>query len=210
MIIHEMQQQTNEWFAVRLGKITASCFAIATAKGRDGGPSSPRAELITDLVTERITRKPRKSKQTPSMKRGTEIEQEAREYYEALNGVEVRQVGFIERDEDIGCSPDGLVGDKGMLEIKCPDSKTHIRYIREKRLPTAYVKQVQGNLWVAERDWIDFMSFDPRVSQRVSFIVRVYRDEAVIKELHIGLVMFLNALTEELAETIALLSDKPF
>ena len=188
MIIHECQQGSPEWFAARLGKVTASNFADAIA----GGQGIVRKKLMIKLIAERMTGLPAESYSNKAMEHGTATEQEAREYYEALNGVSVRQVGFIERDEDTGASPDGLVGDDGTLEIKCPFPTTHIKYILADKMPADHVKQVQGGLWVAERKWCDFMSYDPRVRQRPSFIARVYRDEDDIKELHIKITMFIT------------------
>lgn len=148
------------------------------------------------LVAGRLTGLPQESYKNAAMDWGSETEQEARQYYAALNGVEVRQVGFIARDDDVGCSPDGLVGDDGMIEIKCPFSTTHIKYILADKMPAEYVKQVQGNLWVSERKWIDFISFDPRMSQRRAFIKRVYRDDKAIRELHIGIIMFVDDMKD--------------
>ncbi|HDZ38885.1 MAG TPA: exonuclease [Marinobacter sp.] len=206
MIIHECAQQSEEWFAARLGKVTASCFSDATSAGRGSSPSKTRKDYMLKLVAERMTGLPSESYSNKAMERGTETEQEAREYYEALNGCEVRQVGFIERDEDTGASPDGLVGDDGMLEIKCPFPTTHIRYILADKMPADYVKQIQGNLWVAEREWIDFMSYNRRVRQRPFFCKRVYRDESFIKEQHIKIVMFVD----EMKAILEKLTASPF
>ena len=202
MIIHECQQGSPEWFAARLGKVTASNFDDAIA----GGQGIVRKKLMIKLIAERMTGLPSESYSNKAMEHGTATEQEAREHYEALNGVSVRHVGFIERDEDTGASPDGLVGGDGMLEIKCPFPTTHIKYILADKMPTEYVKQVQGQLWVAERKWCDFMSYDPRVRQRPSFIVRVYRDEDYIKKLHIKIVMFID----EMKAILNQLTSSPF
>ncbi len=195
-IYDDIIQGSPEWYDIRLGKVTASCFTDATSAGKGKSPSVTRKNYMFKLIAERMTGLPQESYSNKAMEYGSETEQEAREYYEALNGVSVRQVGFIARDDDVGCSPDGLVGDDGMIEIKCPFSTTHIRYILADKMPAEYVKQVQGQLWVAEREWCDFISFDPRVSQRPSFIKRVYRDEDLIKKQHIKIVMFLTDLKD--------------
>ncbi len=195
-------QGSPEWYAVRNGMVTASNFADAIA----GGQGIVRKKLMIKLIAERMTGLSAESYSNKAMEHGTATEQEAREHYEALNGVSVRHVGFIERDEDTGASPDGLVGNDGMLEIKCPFPTTHIRYILADKMPSDYVKQVQGGLWVAERKWCDFMSYDPRVKQRPSFIVRVYRDEDYIKKLHIGIVMFVT----EMKQLMERLTASPF
>jgi len=190
--IHECQQGSLEWNAIKCGKVSASHFADATA----GGKGITRNNLMIKLIAERMTGETQESYSNKTMDRGLEMESEAREYYEALNGVSVRQVGFIERSEDVGGSPDGLVGEDGMLEIKCPFPSTHIGYILAGKMPATYVKQVQGNMWVAERKWCDFISYDPRVHQRPYFCRRVYRDEGCIKELNIGITMFITDMQE--------------
>ncbi len=200
MIIHECQQGSPEWHALRVGKCTASCFSDAIA----GGGGVTRKKYMIKLIAERMTGESENGYTNATMQRGIEVEAQAREYYELLNDCPVQQVGFIERDEYIGASPDGLVGADGMLEIKCPFSSTHIRYIIEERLPTAYKKQVQGQLWVAEREWVDFVSYDPRVHQKPYFCERVYRDEDYIKELQIKIYMFvadMKAIMEKLTSS---------
>ncbi len=207
-IYHDIIQGSPEWDAVRLGLVTASNFAAATSNGRGNSPSKTRKDYMIKLVAERMTGLPAESYSNKAMERGSETEQEARQYYEALNHVTVRQVGFIARDDDVGGSPDGLVGDDGMLEIKCPFPTTHIKYILADKMPAEYMKQVQGNLWVAgpKRNWCDFVSFDPRVKQRRYFCKRVLRDDAYIKELHIKIIMFVDEMKDMLNQ----LTKAPF
>ena len=202
MKIIDCVQGTEEWFLARLGKATTSCFSKAIA----GGQGKTRKTYMIQLVAERLTGEPQDNYNNAAMQHGSETEPLAREYYSLINDVTVEQVGFIERDDDIGCSPDGLVGADGMTEFKCPNSSTHITYLLEDRLPTTYKAQVQGNLWVAERQWIDFVSYDPRVTRRPYFCKRVFRDDAYIIELNIKLVMFVN----ELKETMEKLTKSPF
>lgn len=206
MKIIDCIQLSPEWYAARLGKVTASNIAAVTAKGKGGGPSKDRKNYMFRLIAERMTGLPQESYSNKAMDWGTETEQAAREYYEGLNGVKVRQVGFIERDSDTGCSPDGLIGSPGMLQIKCPYSTTHIKYILADKMPAEYFKQVQYELFIAEREWTEFLSYDPRVTRRRSFTKRVYRDEKVIKELHIGAVMFIT----EMKAIIETLTASPF
>ncbi len=203
MIIHDCIQGTDEWFAVRMGKVTASCFADATSTGRGSSPSKTRKTYMMKLIAERMTGLPQDSYSNDAMQAGTDMEPYAREYYELINDVPVKQVGFVERDENIGCSPDGLVGEDGMLEIKCPFSSTHIRYLLDGGLPATYRKQVQGQLWVCEREWCDFVSYDPRVARRPYFCERVYRDDDFIKELHIKIIMFVNELKDMMEQLTA-------
>ena len=145
-IYEDIIQGSPEWDAIRIGLVTASNFKDATSKGKGSAPSKTRKDYMIKLVAERLTGFPAESYSNKAMERGSGTEQEAREYYEALNRLTVRQVGFIARDDDVGGSPDGLVGDDGMLEIKCPFSTTHIKYILADKMPAEYVKQVQGNL----------------------------------------------------------------
>lgn len=197
MIIHDCIQGSPPWLAIKCGKVSASHFADAMAEGQ----GISRKKLMIHLIAERMTGETQESYSNKTMDRGLECEQEAREYYESLNDCPVQQVGFIEFNEDIGASPDGLVGEDGLLEIKCPYPSTHISYILAGKMPAAYVKQVQGNLWVSGRKWCDFMSYDPRVYKRQSFIVRVYRDDEFIKELQIKIYMFvadMKAILEKL------------
>jgi putative phage-type endonuclease len=161
---------------------------------------------MIQLVAERLTGEPQEGYTNGAMEWGTDTEASARQYYEMAEGVQVQQIGFIERDEHIGASPDGLVGADGMVEIKCPNSTTHITYILEDRLPPAYRAQVQGELWVAERQWCDFVSYDPRMRTRKYFCTRVERDEKYIEELAAGI----SAFVEQMLSTVAQLSDTDF
>ncbi len=201
-IYDEIIQGSPEWYAVRLGKATASCFGKAIA----GGQGKTRKTYMIDLIAERMTKESQNGYSNAIMQRGSEIEPEARLYYGQLNGCEVQQVGFIERDEDIGASPDGLVGKPGMIEIKCPNSATHIQYILDDRVPPVHKPQVQGQLWIAEREWVDFISYDPRVRQRPYFCKRVYRDEDYIEELKMKIEEFLA----DLMTTLERLTVSPF
>jgi putative phage-type endonuclease len=202
MKIIDCIQGEPDWYLARLGKVTASKFADATAKGT-------RASMLgymDKLIAERMRNSPYESYHNSAMDSGTDSEPLARKHYADINRVTVEEVGFIERDEWTGCSPDGLVGDDGMLEIKCPLPHTHVRYLREKRFPTAYKKQVMGQLWIAERQWCDFVSFDEYNIRKPYFCVRVYRDEKFIRNLHVEVVMFIN----EMKAAMAQIDDAPF
>lgn len=189
-IFHQMEQKSDEWFAIRLGKVTASVFSNATA----GGAGKTKTTLMRKLIAERLTDLPEESYTNSAMDWGTETEPLAREYYEQINGCIVKEVGFVELNADIGASPDGLVGEDGLLEIKCPNSSTHIGYLLDNKMPTTYVKQVQGQMWVTGRKWTDFVSYDPRVSKRPYWSIRVPRDEKVIAELEIKVTAFITEL----------------
>lgn len=177
-IYHEMPQGSDEWFRVRLGKVTASNFATAIAK-----PGSTRSTLMRRLIAERLTGLPQGTYSNKNMKRGVELEPQAREYYSLLNDCEIKEVGFIEVNANVGVSPDGLVGEDGGAEIKCPLPSTHIDYILKDREVAVYRPQVQGCLLATGRKWWDFVSYCPEVTKRPIWVYRVERDEAYIKEM---------------------------
>jgi putative phage-type endonuclease len=181
-----MNQGTPEWFAARCGKFTGSRFADLMAITKSG-PSASRANLITTLALERLTGQPEQSYENDAMRRGKELEPIARGAYEAHTGDLVTEVGFIVcRDlAFVGVSPDGLVDADGMVELKCPASQAkHLYYLRDGMHALEYRWQVQGQLWVAERDWCDVTSFDPRFPDGLQLaITRVNRDDKAIKEL---------------------------
>jgi len=192
MKIYDCIQNSEEWYQVRLGKVTASCFSKAIA----GGQGKTRKTYMIQLIAERLTQSEQEGFSSAVMVRGQEIEPYAREYYELLNDVSIREVGFVERNENIGASPDGFIGEDGLIEIKCPLSTTHIATILADKVPTTHKPQIQGQLWVCEREWCDFVSYDPRVRQRPFFCERVYRDEDYIKELHIKIQMFIDEMNQ--------------
>lgn len=199
MIIHNLEQGTEDWFKVRLGKVTASNFGDVMAKGT----GKTRQNYMIKLAAEIITGLPEESYTNSSMQWGIEHEAEARAYYESLYGWPVEQVGFVEMNEFVGCSPDGLVGESGLIEIKCPKSSTHIANILDNKMQTCYTAQVQGQLWVTERQWCDWISFDPRVTSNPFFRVRVERDDkyiAVLEEEVKQFVKELQAMIKRLAK----------
>jgi len=178
MKIHNIDQGTDEWLELRKGKFTASEFKNILGKDTLVGYK----DAVYKNAYERLTGKSPEVFVSDWMKRGTELEGVARSFYEFENHIEVDEVGFVEMSEWIGCSPDGLIGDSGMLEIKCPKFTTHIGYLLAQKLPSTYKPQVQGQLWVCEREWCDFMSYSEDLKP---FILRVERDEKYIKELEI-------------------------
>lgn len=183
-----MEQGSDAWKMIKLGKVSASCFSNAMA----GGSGKTRTTLMRKLIAERMTDEPQETYSNATMDRGVEVEQAAREYYAAINDCIVSEIGFIQLDfdGDIGVSPDGLVGEDGLIEIKCPNSSTHIGYILDNKLPSVYKAQVQGQLWVSGRKWTDFISYDPRVSKRPYWCIRVTRDEQYIAEIEIKIRKF--------------------
>ena len=135
------------------------------------------------------------------MQWGSEHEVEARQEYANHSNNEIIPVGFVELNEYIGCSPDGLVGEDGLVEIKCPDTATHlIDYIKDQKLPTAYTKQIQGQLWITGRRWCDFVSWDPELPSIPTdlryFCMRIERDEKAIAAIEGGVSLFIAELNE--------------
>ena len=180
-------QGSDEWFAAKLGIASASNFSKILAKGQ----GKTRKTYMLQLAAERLSGEPQETYSNAVMDRGSEVEPQARAYYEKFHGLAIEQVGFCKLTDDIGCSPDGLVVDSGLIEIKCPNSTTHLTYIIEDRLPLAYIAQVQGQLWVINRKWCDFISFDPRIKGRPFWSVRVKRDEPYINNLAIEVNQFI-------------------
>ena len=179
MRIDQNEQGSPEWLAARLGIPSASMFAkIVTTKG---AWSTSADTYINQLVAERLTGEREEIFQSHHMIRGTELEPDARDLYSLMTDSEVTEVGFCLHDTlAAGCSPDGLIGEDGGLEIKCPAPSTHVEYLRGGVLPSKYKQQVMGCLWITGREWWDFMSYHPTMKP---LIVRVERDEEYIAAL---------------------------
>jgi hypothetical protein len=184
MRIIECEQGSPEWLQARLGIPSASSYAkLVTTTGK---ASAQATAYINQLVAERITGEPTFFQVTDPMQRGMDLEPQARTAYEMETGNLVSQVGFLMHDTlQAGASPDGLVGENGGLEIKCPSAHTHVEYLRDGDLPIKYFQQVQGCLWISGRDWWDFMSYHPKMEP---LIVRVFRDEEFIKALECAVI----------------------
>jgi len=185
-IIKEIEQGSEDWFALRYGWITASKFKDVLSGGRGGAPSKTRASYMLQLAAEAVTDMRVETYSNEYMEWGTETEPQARNMYEFVSGNTVEEVAFIRfgGDHKIGCSPDGIIGDDGMIEIKCPKTTTQIETYLSGKMPTVHRAQVQGQLWVSGRQWCDFVSFDPRINGEASFFCqRIERDDDYIKEL---------------------------
>jgi hypothetical protein len=199
MIILDHEQGTEAWHLARLGKPSASGFSkLITSTGK---PSASAQGYISQLISERIMGAPQETFQNEHMARGTALEPEARETYEFITGNTVDEVGFILGDtEEYGCSPDGLIGEDGGLEIKCPAPHTHVSYLRKpERMPSKYRQQVQGCLWVTGRSWWDFFSYHPDMPH---LLVRVERDEAYIEMLAGEVISAVTEIQTELEKLI--------
>lgn len=198
MIIRDIEQGTPEWHALRVGVVTASRFKDVLAKGRGNAVSKTREAYAYQIATETITGK--SADDTPVndwMRRGCEREDQARALYELQHSVAVETVTFcyLNDERSVGCSPDGLVGDDGLLEIKSPRLATHVGYMLGGKCPTEYKAQVQGQLWVSGRDWCDFVTYCPE-SHIELWRVRVERDEEYIAELAEAVAQFWTRVEE--------------
>lgn len=192
--VFDCEQGSEAWLLARLGIPTASEFqTVLRQHGRSPAEASKtRRKYMLTLIGERLTGRPSTNLKLRVFERGHEMEPEARKLYQFAKDVEVQQVGFI-RNGDAGCSPDGLVGNSGMLEIKSKEPHILLEVLLKDEIPTEHACQLSGALWVAEREWIDFMAYWPGIEP---FIKRVYRDEKAIKSLELGVTMFLNDLAD--------------
>lgn len=188
MIIVDCQQGSEEWHEARLGFVTASNFINVLNK------MTGRGLYMRKLAAERLTGLREDGYYDKNMKNGNLTEDEALNYYAMANDCIVNEVGFVKRDDDIGGSPDGLIGEEGIIETKCPLSSTHIANIINNKMPSEYKPQVQGLLWITERQWCDFISYDPRNPYRPMFPVRVERDAEYIKNLAGQVGLFIKEL----------------
>ena len=181
MNVIDCVQGSEEWRLARLGGVTTSQFhRLITPKTRK--PSASAGGYLRELVAEWMLGAPLDDGDSLWMQRGSEMETEARAWYEFQNDVDVRQVGFCLRDDGkVGCSPDGLVGEDGLLEIKVPSAAVHVGYmLAPETLADEFRCQVEGQLWVCERQWCDLVSFNPEIPPA---LIRCERDESFIEAL---------------------------
>ena len=195
----DIEQGTDEWFAIRCGKVTASRIAdiIATTKS---GYSASRANYEAQLICEILTGKPAESFTNAAMQWGTETEPLARAQYELKTGNMVNQIGFVEHPmiEQAGASPDGLIGEDGCIEIKCPNTSTHLDTLLSQKVPSKYITQMTWQMVCAGRKWCDFVSYDPRLPENLQlYIERIELDEDYAKKLQNEVVMFLVEVNEK-------------
>lgn len=204
-IIKDIEQGSQEWLNLRLGKITASNFNKVITRG--GQYSKQSDDLAFKLASEIYLNYADESYSNMYMKRGTELEPEARMAYCQETLEEVEQVAFIDCG-DYGYSPDGLIGNDGLLEIKCPTALVHFKYIKEDKIPDEYYQQCQGGLMVSGRKWLDFVSFHPDVAEdKRLFIKRCYRDEEYISNLRFFIDLTVKKRDKILLNNIEIASD---
>ena len=195
-MIEKVEQGTPEWFAARLGNVTASRVADVIAKTKSGYSAS-RENYMAQLICERMTNTVAESYTNAAMQWGTETEPLARAAYESLADVLVDEVGYIAHPtiERAGASPDGLIGVFGLLEIKCPNTATHIDTLISEQVPTKYITQMQWQMSCTGRTWADFVSFDPRLPSGLQmFVKRVEFDAEYVAMLKEEVIKFLTEL----------------
>ncbi len=197
-----MEQGTEEWEAARCGAVTASRIKDVMAKGQKGAPSKTRATYMGELIAETMTGVPADSFTSAAMQHGTDTEGEARAAYALLREA-VDEVGFVAHPSisRSGASPDGLVGDDGLVEFKCPNSATHIATLRGAKIARAYALQMQWQMACTGRKWCDFVSYDPRMRADLSVsIERIERDDELIAEIEAEVTAFLAEMDAAIAD----------
>jgi len=202
----ELIQGTPEWLEARRGKVTASRVADVVAKTKSGWGAG-RKNYEAQLIAERLTGTVADSFSNAAMQWGTDTEPKARAAYEFDREVDVTEVGFVDHPaiETSGASPDGLVGEDGMVEIKCPNTATHIDTLLNKKVPKKYITQIMWQLSCCERQWCDFVSFDPRMPEHLNmFVQRVERDDEYIMELETEVALFLAEIKNKIKKLEAL------
>lgn len=208
--MHEIIQGSPEWFALRLGKVTASRVADVVAKTKSG-PSASRANYMAQLIAERLTGTAQESFSNAAMQWGTDQEPNARAAYEFYRNETVREIGFVVHPniEQSGASPDGLVSVDGMVEIKCPNTAAHLETLLGQMVPAKYVNQMQWQMACTGRQWCDFVSFDPRLPEHMRlFVKRMPRDDKRIKELETDVAGFLLEIAVKLSELNSLFGEQ--
>lgn len=191
-VYEDLEQGTEEWFRARMGIPTASEFSTVMAKGVKGGESKTRRTYMLRLAGELLTGEPAETYSNGHMERGKIMEAEAREHYAFITCVDPKQIGFI-RNGDNGCSPDSLIGNNGMLEIKSALPHILLDKILRDDFPPEHKAQTQGALWVAEREWIDLVVYWPKLPL---FVKRAYRDEDYIAKMADAVDQFNSELAE--------------
>jgi putative phage-type endonuclease len=209
-MMEQIVQGTHEWKALRLGKVTASRVADIVAKTKSGYSTS-RANYAAQLIAERLTGTVAESYTNAAMEHGTATEPEARFAYEFYQGVSVEQIAFVLHPsiDQAGCSPDGLVGPDGLVEIKCPNTATHLETLLGQAVPAKYQTQMQFQMACTGRAWCDFVSYDPRMPENMRlFVKRVQRDDKRIAELETEIASFLLELAVKISQLNSVYGEK--
>jgi putative phage-type endonuclease len=201
------EQRSEEWFAARRGKVTASRIADLLATIRSGAWAASRKNYAAELVTERLTGKSPEPYNNEAIQWGVDQEEPARQAYTKVSGSDVEETGFVDHPtvKDAGASPDGLVGEEGLIEIKCPTTATHIDTLLGADVNEKYRLQMMWQMACTGRKWCDFVSYDPRLPEQMQvFIKRFERDDEEIREIEGHVRVFL----EEVEETTRKLKSK--
>ena len=204
--IHEVDQKTPAWLALRAGLVTGSCAGAILAERKKGtGELKVRGDLRQRLVCERLTKRSlEKQVRSDSLAHGNQTEPDAVAAYEAATGRIVQRVGFItHNDIKAGCSPDGFIGEwVGLIEAKCPTSQVHLEYLRAKEIPEEYKGQLLHTLFVTGAAWVDFVSFDPRFEDPAMqlFIRRLRREDCDLTAYYLALTLFLSEVDKAVEE----------
>ncbi|WP_375675965.1 lambda exonuclease family protein [Bartonella sp. CL42QHWL] len=204
-----MEQRTAEWFQARLGKVTASNVYNILSKTAKGLPTSKYEDYKTKLMTERLIEEISQSYTTPAMQWGIEHEENALREYEFIYDAEVTRCGFIPHPkmEMAGASPDGLIGEDGLIEVKYPQSTTHLRFFMYDEIKPEYHAQMQFQMACTGRKWCDFMSYNPNfVGKSTGLrmkVKRVHRDEKHIEEINKAVEIFLGEIEQEMQKILA-------
>lgn len=191
-----MLQRSEDWFAARLGKVTGSRVADLMAKTKTGYSAS-RVNYMAELICERLTGAQGERFTNAAMQWGTDTEPQARAAYEILMDRPVVEEGFVLHSSiaDFGASPDGLVAHDGLVEIKCPNTATHLETLLNETVPAKYVTQMQAQMACTGREWCDFVSFDPRLPGEMQmWVSRLHRDDAFIAAMESEISAFLAEL----------------
>ncbi|MDM9991540.1 lambda exonuclease family protein, partial [Bartonella henselae] len=203
-----MEQRTAEWFQARLGKVTASNIYNVLSKTAKGTPTSKYEEYKIKLMTERLTEEISQSYLTPAMQWGIEHEEDALKEYAIIYDTEVIKCGFIQHPtiEMAGASPDGLIGEEGLVEVKCPHSTKHLRFYMDGTIKPEYKAQMQFQMACTGRQWCDFVSYDPHFvgrSLRLRMkIKRIHRDEKQIEQINQAVEIFLEEIEQEMKQIL--------
>lgn len=208
--MEDIVQGSPEWKALRCGKVTASRVADVVAKTKTGYSAS-RANYLAQLIAERLTGTPAETYTNAAMQHGVDTEPEARAAYEFYQGATVEQVAFVPHPkiDQAGASPDGLVGADGLVEIKCPNTATHLETLLGQAVPAKYIDQMQFQMACTGRQWCDFVSYDPRMPEHMRlFVRRVVRDEKRIDFLETEIAGFLLEMAVKLAELNSIYGEK--
>ena len=194
-----LEQRSDEWFKIRCGKVTASRVSDVIAKTKSGWGAS-RANYMAQLIAERLTGEVADSYTNSAMQWGTDHEDEARTAYEFYENEGVQEIGFVKHQKlESGASPDGLVGDDGLIEIKCPNTGTHIQTLLDQKIPRKYETQMLWQMECTGRKWCDFVSYDPRMPENLKLFVKRFEcDDERLDEIRTMVADFIGEFEDKL------------